>query len=130
MVLSKTPPYFPVLNRHNPRPHLIMAPNLVDLINEYYEAKKPYNEMLREAHTTIPSQNPSPETNKLSPTKSNNKVQSQQEPQFSISPRIPNEEIANMLKKLEATKIEHMPGDGSTGEASAGRKGKAPVEKK
>lgn len=106
-----------------------MASNLVELVNEYYEARKPYTQMLREAHASLPSQNSSPETNP-STTQSSDVVKSQQEPQFSIAPRIPHDEIKDVLEKLEAAKIEHAQGDKSTGKAAAGKKGKAPVDKK
>ena len=100
----------------------IMASELIDLINEYYEAKKPYNQLLRDAHTDPAPQPSAPETN-TSTTES-------QEPQFSISPRIPNAEITDVLKKLEAFKIEYARGDKSTVNASAEKKGKAPAGKK
>ncbi len=106
-----------------------MAPNIIDLVNEYYDAKKPYSQMLREAHATLPPQNASPKTNPPT-SESGDTAQSQPEPQFSISPRIPNEEIRDVLKKLEAAKIDYMQGDKSTGKASAGKKGKAPAGKK
>ena len=106
-----------------------MASNLVELVNEYYEARKLYTQMLREAHASLPSQNTSPKSNK-STAESNDTAQSQQESQFSMSPKIAHDEIREVLEKLEAAKIEHAQGDESTGKASAGKKGKAPVEKK
>ncbi len=106
-----------------------MAPNIIDLVNEYYEAKKPYSKMLREAHATLPSQNASPKPD-TSTAESSDTAQSQPEPQFSISPRIPHAEIRDVLKKLEAAKIDYTQGDKSTGKASAGKKGKAPAGKK
>ena len=102
-----------------------MASNLIDLVNEYYEAKKPYNQLLRDARTDPPSQSSSPETN-TSTTESHDT----QEPQFSISPRIPNAEITAVLKKLEAAKIECAQADKSTVKATPEKKGKAPVGKK
>ncbi|KAF6236789.1 hypothetical protein HO173_005080 [Letharia columbiana] len=106
-----------------------MASNLVELVNEYYEARKPYTQMLREAHASLPTKHSSPKTD-TSTAEAIDMVQSQQESPFSTSPRIPNEEMRDVLKRLEATKIEYAQGDKSTGKASAERKGKAPVEKK
>ena len=105
-----------------------MASDLIELIDEYYEARKPYSHLLRETHATPPPQDSTPETN-TSTTDSSDMVPSQQEPQFSISPRIPKEEMRDVLKKLEAVKIEYAQGDRSTGKASADKKGKAPVGK-
>ena len=100
-----------------------MASNLPDLIDEYYEAKKPYTQSLLNAHTESPDQNSSPETN-TSTTESD-------EPQFSISPRIPREETIDVLEKLEAIKLECLQKEKeSTAEASAKKKGKAPAGKK
>ena len=100
-----------------------MASNLIDLIDEYYEAKKPYTQSLLNAHTESLDQISPPENNP-STAESNN-------PQFSISPRIPKEEIMDVLKKLEATKLECAQREReSTAEASAKKKGKAPAGKK
>ena len=100
-----------------------MASNLIDLIDKYYEAKKPYTQSLLNAHTNSPSQTSSPETNTSTAESS--------EPQFSISPRIPKEEIMDVVKKLEATKLEYLQREKeSTAETSAKKKGKAPVGKK
>lgn len=100
-----------------------MASNLIDLINEYYEAKKPYNQQLRDSRTDPPSQSSSPETNSST-------SHDTQEPQFSLSPRLPNAEITDLLKKLEAAKIEYAQADKSTVKATPEKKGKAPVGKK
>ena len=105
-----------------------MASNLVELINEYYEARKPYSQLIRESHATSSCQCSTTESNN-STAESSDMVQSQQEPQFSISPRIPKEEMSDVLKKLETIKIEYTQGDRSTGKAMADKKGKAPVEK-
>ena len=104
-----------------------MTSNLVELVNEYYEARKPYTELLQGAHTDLSSKDPSPETNTTSTAESANDTQ---EPQFSISPRIPNEEIMDVLKRLEAAKIACSQGDKSTKKASTRKKGKATAEKK
>ena len=97
--------------------HQIMSSDLIDLIDQYYEAKKPYTKSLLNARADPPSQ-----------TKSTTESQ---EPQFSITPPIPSEEMMNVLKKLEAAKIEYAQAEkGSTAEASAEKKGKAPVGKK
>ncbi len=125
--LSKTVLLHSHCTNSNPQP--TMAPSIIDLVNEYYEAKKPYSQMLREAHATLPSQNASPKTDTSTP-ESSDTAQSQPEPQFSISPRIPHAEIRDVLKKLEAAKIDCMQGDQSTAKASAGKKGKAPAGKK
>lgn len=106
----------------------MMTSNLVELVNEYYEARKPYTQMMREAHANLPSQN-STKTN-ASTAEANDMAQSQSEPQFSLSPKIPREEIEDVLDKLEAAKIEYAQGEKSTGKASAGKKGKAPVKGK
>ncbi|CAF9942419.1 hypothetical protein IMSHALPRED_003669 [Imshaugia aleurites] len=106
-----------------------MASNIVELINEYYEARKPYTQMLREAHANLPSKNSSSKAH-TSTAESSDTVQSQQEPQFSMSPKIPHDEIREVLEKLEAARIEYAPGEKSTGKASAEKKGKAPVKKK
>ena len=103
-----------------------MTSNLVELVNEYYEARKPYTKLLQDAHTDLSSNNPSPDTN----TSTAEHASDTQEPQFSISPRIPNEEIMDVLKMLEAAKIECSQGDKSTKKASTGKKGKATAEKK
>ena len=113
---------FFLLNSNFPT-HFNMASNLIDLINKYYEAKKPYTQSLLNARTDSPDQTSSPETN-TSTTESG-------EPQFSISPRIAKEEIMDVLKKLEATKLEYAQREKeSTAEASAKKKGKAPAGKK
>ena len=106
----------------------IMASDLVELINEYYEARKPYSQLIRESYATSSSQRPTTESNN-STAESSDMVQSQQEPQFSIPPRIPKEEMSDVLKKLETIKIEYTQGDRSTGKAMADKKGKAPVGK-
>ena len=99
-----------------------MASNLIDLIDKYYEAKRPYTQSLLNAHTESSDQIPS-ETN-TSTTESG-------EPHFSISPQIPKEEIMDVLKKLQATKLECAQREKeSTAEASAKKKGKAPEGKK
>ena len=99
-----------------------MASNLIDLIDKYYEAKRPYTQSLLNAHTESSDQISS-ETN-TSTTESG-------EPQFSISPQIPKEEIMDVLKKLQATKLECAQREKeSTAEASAKKKGKAPEGKK
>ena len=105
-----------------------MASDLVELINEYYEARKPYSQLIRETHATPPSQDSTTETN-TSTAESSDMIESQQDPQFSISPRIPKEEMRDVLRKLEAVKIEYAQGDRSTGKAMADKKGKAPVGK-
>ena len=102
-----------------------MASNLVELVNEYYEARKPYTQMVREAHASLPSKN-STKTN----AEANDMAHSQAEPQFSLSPKIPHAEIKEVLEKLEAAKIEYVQGEKSTGKASTGKKGKAPVKGK
>ena len=110
-----------------------MAPNIIDLVNQYYEAKKPYTQLLRESRATPSSQNSSPEPNaSTTSTESSDTVPSQQEPQFSsLTPRIPPEEITEVIKKLQEAKIEYAQADRSTtSKASAGKKGKAPAEKK
>ncbi len=106
-----------------------MASNLVQLVNEYYEARKPYTQMVREAHAGLPSETPSAQTN-ASTAESSNVVPSQQEPEFSMSPKIPHDEMTDVLKKLEAAKIEYAQKEKSTGKAFKGKKGKAPVDKK
>ena len=98
-----------------------MASNLVELVNEYYEARKPYTQMLREAHANLPSQNSSPKTS-TSTADASDTVPSQQEPQFSTSPKIPHDELKDVLEKLEAAKIQYAQGEKSTGKASAGKK--------
>lgn len=98
-----------------------MASNLVELVNEYYEARKPYTQMVREAHASLPSKNPSLKTN-TSTTESSDMGQPQQEPPFSMSPRIPHDEINDVLKKLEVTKMESEQGEKSTKKAPAGKK--------
>ena len=105
-----------------------MASNLVELVNEYYEARKPYTQMVREAHACLPSKN-STKTN-ASTAEANDMAHSQSEPQFSLSPKIPRAEIKEVLDKLEAAKIECVQGEKSTGKASAEKKGKAPVKGK
>ena len=57
-------------------------------------------------------------------------ARSQQEPQFSISPRIPSGEIEAVLKKLQAAKIEYAQAEKPPQKASAEKKGKAPMGKK
>ena len=100
-----------------------MASNLIDLIDKYYEIKRPYTQSLLSAHTDSPNQTSSPETNTSAAESS--------EPQFSISPRIAKEEIMGVLRKLEATKLECAQREKeSTAEASAKKKGKAPAGKK
>ena len=100
-----------------------MASNLIDLIDEYYETKKPYTQSLLNAHTESPDQNPSPEAN--------TSTAESDEPQFSTSPRIPREEMMDVLKKLEAIKLEGLQRQKeSTAEASAKKKGKAPAGKR
>ena len=100
-----------------------MASNLIDLIDKYYEAKRPYTQSLLNAHTDAPSQTSSPEHNTSTAESS--------EPQFSISPQIPKGEIMDVLKKLEATKLECLQREiESTAEDSAKKKGKAPAGKK
>ena len=107
-----------------------MASNLIQLVNEYYEARKPYTQMVREAHASLPPRNSFAETNASTAESSSNVVPSQQEPEFSMSPKIPHDEMMDVLKKLEAAKIEYAQREKSTGKASAGKKGKAPVNKK
>ena len=102
-----------------------MSPNLTELINEYYEAKKPYTQMLQEAHASPSSTESSPETNKATET-----LQSPSEPLFSLSPAIPKDEMKALLQKLEAAKIGHMQGDKVAREAAGKDKGKASGEKK
>ena len=102
-----------------------MSSNLIELVNEYYEARRPYTQMVQEAHTSPSSTNPSPETDKASEM-----LQSQPEPLFSLSPGIPKDEIKDLLQKLEAAKIGHMQGDKVTREASEENKGKASGKKK
>ena len=110
-----------------------MAPNLVDLVNEYYEAKKPYSKILRETHQTpsssssSPSQDSAPKSDTSTTETTSAMVPSQQEPLFSISPRIPNGEIYDVLKKLEAAKIEYKQWEKAS--AAGNKKGKAPAEK-
>ena len=100
-----------------------MASNLIDLIDEYYETKKPYTRSLLNARTESPDQTSSPETN-TSTAESG-------QPQFSISPQIPKEEIMDVLKKLEATKLDNVQREKEfTAETSAKKKGKAPAGKK
>lgn len=106
-----------------------MPSDLVELVDEYYEARKPYTQMLREAYASLPSQNSARENNP-STAQSSDTVQSQQEPQFSLSPKIPHDEIKDVLEKLEAAKVEYAQSNKSTGKAGAGKKGKAPLEKK
>ena len=106
-----------------------MASNLVELVNEYYEARKPYTQLVREAHAGLPSEDSSAQTH-ASTTEPSDTVQTQQEPEFSMSPKIPHDEITDVLKKLEALKIEYAQGGKSTGKASAGKKRRATVEKK
>lgn len=106
-----------------------MTSNLVELVNEYYEARKPYTQLVREAHASLPYGNSSAQTH-ASTTESCDTVQSQQEPEFSMSPKIPHDEITNVLKKLEALKVEYAQAGKSTGKASVGKKGRATVEKK
>lgn len=98
-----------------------MASNLVELVDEYYEARKPYTQMVREAHASLPFKNPSPKANP-STTESSDMGQPQQEPPFSMSPRIPHDEINDVLKKLEVTKMESEQGENSTKKAPAGKK--------
>lgn len=57
-------------------------------------------------------------------------VRSQQEPLFSVSPKIPHDEIEDLLQKLDAAKIKYAQGDKSTAKSSAEKKGKAPGGKK
>lgn len=97
-----------------------MASNLVELVNEYYEARKPYTQLLREAHASLPSENSSTK-NLTSTAESSDKVQSQ-EPSFSMTPRIPNDEIKDVLNKLEATRLEFGRGEKSTGKGSEKKK--------
>ena len=100
-----------------------MASNLIELIDKYYEAKRPYTQSLLNSHTDPPDQTSSPETNTSTAESS--------EPQFSISPRIAKEEIMDVLKKLEATKLECAQREKeSIAEASAKGKGKAPAGNK
>ena len=114
-----------------------MAPDLIKLIDEYYEARKPYSELLQEAHTTPSSQNSTSEPDISTTEPSEMAPSEQQEPQFSLSPTLPKEELSDVLKKLEAAKIEYaQQGEKFTGKASsssssssAGKKGKAPAGK-
>lgn len=99
----------------------IMASNLVELVNEYYEARKPYSQRVREAHASLPTETHSTE-NHTSIAESSDKIQSQQEPSFSMTPRIPNDEIEAVLKKLEAAKLEYGRGETSTGKGSEEKK--------
>lgn len=94
-----------------------MASNLVKLVNEYYEARKPYTHMLREAHANLPSKNPSTKDH-TSTAEPSDMVQ---EPSFSISPKIPHDEIKDVFRKLEAAKMEYAQGK-STGNASKEKK--------
>ena len=105
--------------------HLTMSPNITELINDYYAAKKPYTQMLQEAHASPSSTEPSPETDKTNET-----LQSPPEPLFSFSPAIPKDEMKALLQKLEAAKIGHMQGDKARREASGEEKGKASGGKK
>ena len=101
----------------------IMASKLIDLIDKYYEAKRPYTQSLLNTHTDPPDQTSSPGANTSTAESS--------EPEFSISPRIAKEEIMGVLRKLEATKLECAQREKeSTAEASAKKKGKAPAGKK
>ena len=102
-----------------------MSPNITELINNYYEAKKPYTQMLQEAHASPSSTESSLETDKATET-----LQSPPEPLFSHSPAIPKDEMKALLQKLEAAKIGHMQGDKATREAAGGEKGKASGDKK
>ena len=102
-----------------------MSSNLIELINEYYEARKPYTQMVLEAHASPSPTESSPETDKANET-----LQSQPEPLFSLSPGIPKDEMKDLLQKLEAAKIEHMQRDKVTREASGEDKGKASGKKK
>ena len=102
-----------------------MSPNLTELINNYYAAKKPYTQMLQEAHASPSPTESSPETDKANET-----LQSPPEPLFSLSPAIPKDEMKALLQKLEAAKIGHMQGDKVTREASGEDKGKVKGEKK
>ena len=102
-----------------------MASNLVELVNEYYEARKPYTQMVREAHASLPSKNSSKAN-----AEANDMAQSHSEPQFSVSPTIPRDELKDVLEKLKAAKIECLQGEKSTGKASAEKKGKAPAKGK
>ena len=61
---------------------------------------------------------------------SNDMVQSQSEPQFSLSPKMLHDEIWDVLEKLEAAKIECAQGEKPTGKPSAEMKGKTPAGKK
>ena len=99
-----------------------MSPNLTELINNYYEAKKPYTQLLQQAHTSPSSTESSPETDKAN--------QSPPEPLFSLSPAIPKDEMKDLLQKLEAAKIGHMQGGKVMREASGEDKGKASGRKK
>lgn len=109
-------------------PAPIMASNLVELVNEYYEARKPYTQMVREAHASLPSKNSSKAN--ASTVEANDMAQSQSEPQFSLSPKIPHDEIKDVLEKLKAARIECVQGEKTTGKASVEKKGKAPVKGK
>lgn len=127
VALSKTfiPPISSLHNPPSTLPAPIMASNIVELVNEYYEARKPYTQMMREAHASLPSKNSSKAN-----AEANDRPPAQSEPQFSLSPKIPHDEIKNVLEKLEAAKIECLQGEKSTGKASAEKKGKAPVKGK
>ena len=102
-----------------------MSPNLTELINNYYEAKKPYTQLLQKAHTGPSSTESSPETDEANKT-----LQSPPEPLFSLSPAIPKDEMKDLLQKLEAAKIGHIQGGKVTREASGEDKGKASGRKK
>ena len=102
-----------------------MSPNLTELISEYYEAKKPYSQMLSEAHANPSSTDSSPETDKANET-----LQSPPEPLFSLSPAMPKDEMKALLQKLEADKIGHMRGSKVAREADGEDKGKASGKKK
>ncbi|CAD6590211.1 MAG: hypothetical protein ASARMPRED_004674 [Alectoria sarmentosa] len=95
-----------------------MASNLVELVNEYYEARKPYTHMVREAHANLPSKTPSTKDH-TSTAEPSDMVQ---EPSFSMSPKIPHDEIKDVFRKLEATKMEYAQGKKSTGNASREKK--------
>ena len=109
-----------------------MAPDLIELIDEYYEAKKPYTQSLHENHDTSSLQLPSPEANTSTDSSDNMAQPKQEEPQFSISPRLPKEEIPNALENLKKARIEYtQQGKQAAETASAGtKKGKAPAGKK
>lgn len=103
-----------------------MVSNLVELVNEYYAARKPYTQLVREAHANLPSSpNSSPKTCSTSTAgTSSDTVQShqQQESDFSLNPKIPHDEIKEVLQKLEAARIQYAEGEKSTGKAAAGKK--------